>query len=110
MITVSVLLILMGFYFWYSTSSKVKFASKEFPENRLRKHKNLTKIVGFFLLFGGFLIQVSAYGFASGILTAFVVLMLAGSLCILLVPLKIFNTIFIAIVMLTAFLIELFVL
>ncbi|MBD8490702.1 hypothetical protein IFO69_18260 [Echinicola sp. CAU 1574] len=91
MITLAALLTFLGFFCFYNTSKRLKLSQSLGLEVWLQQNANKAKWIGGILLIVALLICLVAAGFAAGIFSFFILLMTAGSLIVILSPLKFIN-------------------
>tara|TARA_R110000868_G_scaffold119310_6_gene316031 strand:+ start:48549 stop:48881 length:333 start_codon:yes stop_codon:yes gene_type:complete len=88
MISTAILFVFLSFYIFFNTSKRaVKHCGFGF-EKWIKNNTKSSKIIAILLLFGTAFLHIVSFGFGSGMLIFFIVLMMSGSLIILLTPLK----------------------
>lgn len=91
MLTISILLLFIGFYLWYLTSSKIHLNLDNNIIFIIQKNKLLVKTASGILISLFFILQAVLYGTATGCFFGIVLFMTIGSLVIILNPLQHFN-------------------
>ncbi|MEP5365271.1 MAG: hypothetical protein ABJQ37_15575 [Reichenbachiella sp.] len=106
MITLSVLLVFIGFFVLYMGSRRVEL-SLNWPLVQWVRRQNInTKGAGIALFLMAALLSVQLWGVAAGVLFFFIQLMTIGSLIVLLTPLQVLNYKFIMTLVVISFFIE----
>ncbi len=90
MILIATLLQLIGFYCLYNASERA-LLRKDTLSVWLHRHTLFSRLSGAALLLVSVVISVIVMGFATGIFTAFISVMMFGSLVVLLIPITIKN-------------------
>lgn len=105
MVSTSILLCLLGSFFLYSTSTKMKSVNAEFrgisqSQNRLRK------LAGLILLLSSYIVLGIYAGFGAAIAYFLLVLTFAASMVVLLYPLKVLTKFSLLIILFVSLAIE----
>ena len=88
MVSITIFIVFISFYLFYKTSKKtVKHNPKKLDE-WIVKNNQFTKIIASILLLNSIIANIYLFGFASGFLFFFILLMTIGSLIIIVAPLK----------------------
>ena len=109
MISVTTLIMLLGFHALYNTSKRAPLYNTFKMEKWFQRNENSGKIIGITLLFIPFIILINIKGVASGILIWFIMLMMIGSLTIIIAPFRIINYKTLSILFLTVLILEIFI-
>lgn len=91
MISLTYLLIFLGFYFWYSTTSRIKIQPVFGMENWAQKKKMESKILGSLLLCLGWFLLFQNYGMGASSFHFLIALMTIASSVIVFMPLGILS-------------------
>jgi len=100
------LLFFFGFYMLYSTSKKADLDLSWKLQVVLRHKPTLSKSLGILLLVVAFVLLILMKGLAAGLLTGFIILMIASGLIVILSPLKIINIRIISIILVLCLFLE----
>ncbi|MBX2921135.1 MAG: hypothetical protein KF746_03000 [Chitinophagaceae bacterium] len=84
--TISVICSFLGFFMLYNTSRKAKLSAKGPFEKWLQQHRAAAKATGVLLVVISFVMLSLKDGLGVGMLTAFLLLMAAASLIIIIAP------------------------
>lgn len=84
--TISIVSSFLGFFMLYNTSRKAKLSATGTFEKWLQQHVTFARATGLLLIVWGFILLALKQGVAVGIITAFVLLMAAGSLIVMIAP------------------------
>lgn len=91
MITLSLLIIFLGFWISYQTSERAELKSPNFFEKWIRARRDTGKVLGALVLLAGLILCVLIMGVAAGIFTFFIMLTVVASLTVMLGPLGFMN-------------------
>ena len=106
MITLSVLLVFVGFFALYLGSNRVEIEFDIAIIQWFRSKKINAKGTGIAMLLIAMLLSVQIWGLGAGVLFFFIQLMTVGSIIVLLTPLHVFNYKFVSTLAVVFFLIE----
>lgn len=106
MATLSILLALLGFYFFYLTSEKSTRGNALKIEHWIQRNPTPARCIGVMLMATALSVSIDAFGVGAGILTFSIVLMMLGSLVIVLAPLNMPGYRVISIVFACSFILE----
>lgn len=106
MLTVSIFLIFIGFYFLYITSKRADYRSELGIYKWGHANAFQSKYIGILLIVLGLLLDIYLLGWGSGIFSFFVVLMTLASLIILISPIRFFSLKSIVVIGILALLLE----
>ncbi|TRZ41945.1 hypothetical protein [Robertkochia solimangrovi] len=109
MISSTILIISLAFYLLYNTSAKSVKNTGLGIENLIIQNPVPAKLTGLILLIIAAVTDIIIFGFGSGSLTFFIILMTAGSLLILLTPLKLVTLRTLSVFFVCSLTIELFI-
>lgn len=84
--TISIASEFLGFFMLYNTSRKAKLSVTGVFEKWLQQHVTFARTTGLLLIVWAFILLAIKQGVAVGIITAFVLLMAAGSLIVMIAP------------------------
>lgn len=91
MLTASILLMFIGFYFLYVTSKRADYKSELFIYNWGHTNTTQSKYLGILLIVLSLVLDILLLGLGSGVFSFFVLLMTLASLVVLLSPLRFFS-------------------
>jgi hypothetical protein len=91
MITIVVFLLFISFYFFYNTSKRAVKHDGFKVEKWISNNGLITKVIACVCALLSLIFNILIFGFGSGILLFFVLLMTQASLIIVLTPLKLIN-------------------
>ncbi|WP_186755033.1 DUF3325 family protein [Echinicola salinicaeni] len=91
MITLAALLAFTGFFCFYNTSKRQKLSQSLGIEVWLQQNPNRAKYLGGAQFLIALLLCLAAAGFGAGIFSFFILLMTAGSLVVVLAPIRFLN-------------------
>ncbi|MCE7053964.1 hypothetical protein LZF95_04685 [Algoriphagus sp. AGSA1] len=106
MITLSILLTLTGFEFFYQTSKKAELRRSEKIARWFGANEMLAKVCGTFLLATALILSVLHLGLGSGVFAFVCMLMFTGSLVVLIAPLGKVKVTWVLAGMITLFILE----
>lgn len=89
--TVSIICCFMGFFMLYNTSRKAKLTSTGRFEKYLQANPVNARIAGLLLIVAAFITLAVNMGIGAGIITAFLLLMMAAGLIVAIAPLHYFK-------------------
>ncbi|MFT3946934.1 MAG: hypothetical protein QM763_08180 [Agriterribacter sp.] len=84
--TISMLCCFLGFFMLYNTSQKAKLSAESLFEKWLQQNKSIAKIPGALLIIIPFIVLPLKDGSGAGTFTAFLLLMAAACLIIMIAP------------------------
>lgn len=88
MVSITIFIVFISFYFFYNTSKKTVKHNYNKLENWIDENIQLTKIIATILLIISLILNIYVFGFGAGSLLFFILFMTIGSLIIILTPLK----------------------
>ena len=109
MLVLIIAVLFFGFYCCYNTSRRAVILRNYPIEKWLAANSQTANIMGLSFLFAGFFLSVIELGWGGGAFSFLVMLMSIASLIVLLAPIKFFSFRALVILMVLAFLIELFI-
>ncbi len=86
------LLFFIGFIFWMNTSRRISWPEKNPVMNYMARKPLYSKFLASALFLLATVLLTGLLGTGSGIFAAFVILMMAGSVCVLFFPFRYFGT------------------
>ncbi|MEO9571717.1 MAG: hypothetical protein ABJH82_01475 [Polaribacter sp.] len=109
MISITIFIVFISFYLFYKTSKKTVKHSPKKLDKWIVKNNPFTKIIASILLLISIIANIYLFGFTSGFLLFFILLMTVGSLIIMIAPLKLIQYKSVLILFITSLLFELFI-
>jgi len=91
MMTAVALVVFLGFLCFYNTSKKAQLFQSTKCEIWLQENPQIAKYIGAILLFLGLMLAIKQSGMGAGMFTFTVFLMAAGSLIVMVSPLRFIN-------------------
>lgn len=88
MIATALLIVFMGFYMFYFTSQRAMVTVPFGLKHWVKAHEKWSKTMSLTLFIMAYILLWVSYGFASGTLFLFIILMALGSLIIILNPIR----------------------
>lgn len=110
MLTTSIFLIFIGFYFLYITSKRTDYSSELAVYKWGHTNTSQSKYLGVLFIILGLLLDIFLLGWGSGIFSFFVVLMTLASLIVLISPIRFFSLKSIVVIGILALLLEISIL
>ncbi|KGL62984.1 hypothetical protein PHEL85_0012 [Polaribacter sp. Hel1_85] len=109
MVSITIFIVFISFYLFYKTSKKTIKHSPKKLDKWIVNNNQLTKIIASILLLNSIIASIYLFGFASGFLLFFILLMTVGSLIIIVAPLKLIQYKSVFILFISSLLFELFI-
>ena len=109
MVSVTIFIVFISFYFFYNTSKKTVKHNYNKLENWIDENIQLTIIIATILLIISLILNIYVFGFGAGSLLFFILFMTIGSLIIILTPLKLTRYKSVLLLFLISLLFELFI-